>query len=508
MRRATFACLAFVVMAPLGAQGDGATDPAVLVAQLAGGDGAAAHARLVAAGAAAVPALVAGLRLGSTDARGEVLAVLTEIGPDAAAAVPALWDSCKQLAPELAPAALWTLSELLPYAEQKEFDEAGTMELLLVVGVRAGQQALGAAMRRLYDRGRFPPQLDVPGLLQIAGGCRAFRIELAVERLGRAGGRARDALPVLAAILERPDPLVLTTDRKVPLRRKAALAILQIAPERPEAVRAREVLAGAPPSWQAPQLPERARARVAELVGDLGIAARREAAATNLVALGALAAPALAAALPATRDDDTLAAMLDVLRELGPAAASATPQLFDLLLAAPIEHTVAIARALAATAPWSRDAAPEMYWRRGGKRLEILGRSVSGDATVPLLSELWKAHRDYGVRMRVDPASTLPELQLLLDDRDVLVRLQVLELLRARGPTALPALREIARRLDESGAVQHVLEYTNGGAGGRSIDLDRSDDVRRAAARAVLAIAAADDPLAARAAHLLASLRR
>src|SRR5262245_36090963 len=81
--------LAGALPAMLPAQ-DGKPDPAHLVAQLATEQRAAAHGRLVELGAAALPALTAGLGTGADDVTIELAGILREIGAPAGGAVPAL----------------------------------------------------------------------------------------------------------------------------------------------------------------------------------------------------------------------------------------------------------------------------------------------------------------------------------------------------------------------------------------------------------------------------------
>src|SRR5262245_47893428 len=72
-------------------------DPARLVAQLGGDGKAAAHVQLVKLGAAAVPALTAGLGAPGDKATVERLRILREIGPPAGSAVPVIRDRFLQV---------------------------------------------------------------------------------------------------------------------------------------------------------------------------------------------------------------------------------------------------------------------------------------------------------------------------------------------------------------------------------------------------------------------------
>jgi hypothetical protein len=359
-------------------------------------------------------------------------------------------------------------------------------------------------LERLLRRCEFPRAPDVETLLAIARGYHAYRVELAVEHLARHGSSAAAALPVLQRLLERREPRLLLTDRTVPLHRRAARAVLAIAPASPVAELARAVLAGkAPPPAAAPPVPERARARIAELVAELDVAAKRTAASANLVALGQLSAPAVAATLAEEHDADSREAALAVLRALGPRAASTVPQLLDALASLSTEHTISVLRTLQVTAPWCTDVVPALNFGYSPGKFEVVGRRVPGKADGALLTEVYAAQMQFHAAMSVDPSSSPTELAVLLDSHAVEVREASLAVVRERGAECRTLLPTLEKMLMADPPKVEYLHWRDSGAF-RPRQVDRSAFVQHLAAQAIVAVAAPDDPVVNAAREVLA----
>jgi hypothetical protein len=104
--------------------------------------------------------------------------------------------------------------------------------------------------------------------------------------------------------------------------------------------------------------------------------------------------------------------------------------------------------------------------------------------------------------MAIDPAATVPELAVALDNVQVAIRERALELLRERGARAREALPAITAVLDQVQQKEYVaMRIDEGRASSGARDV--TERVHRAAAQAILAIAAPDDPLVARAQAVL-----
>jgi hypothetical protein len=483
--------------------------PAELVEQLAVAESRAnARTQLLALGKEAVPALANRVTATEPGLQAEVLAILIELGPDAGAAVPQLIAAVERNGPRDPTPVLQALAELGPFrAPDVDIDLNNLSHTLLTRGFR--RQGLdtevdGYRLRRRLD---FPRTLDVEALLVIAQGCQAYRVELAVEHLGLHGPAAAAALPVLQRLLERPEPRILMTDRTVPMHRKAARAVLAIAPVSPQAELARAVLAGkAPPPVAAPAVPavpERARVRIAELVAELDVAAKRGGAAANLVALGALAAPAVAATLAQEHDVDSRQAALAVLRDLGPRAASTVPELLEALTSLSTDHTVSVLRTLQATAPWCTDVVPGFTDSCSLRHLDINGRRVQGKVDGAFLTAFFAARAQYWAALSVDPTSPPAELDALLDSLDVAKREAALAVVRERGSACRTLLPTLARMLTADPPKGNFVEWLDSG-GVRTGPITRTAVVQHLAAQAIVAIAPSDDPLVAAARDVLA----
>lgn len=494
-----------LLVLPLAAQVE--RDPARLVGQLrVAEERASARAALVAQGSAAVPALLDLLPDVEGDEADRLLGILEEIGPAAGSAVPELLAAVDRAATTWGSRLLWTLSELGPYRSPGvELD--GARLGIQVHMARLQKRVVGGGddavpLGRLDSRLSIPIDAAVAALRHIVRGHSAWRIELAVELLGRRGADAAAALPELRQVLDRPDPRVLTTERTVPLRAKAARAILAIAPMGEHAGAARAVLAGAK-APAPPPVPPRVLARIDKLATELRVDATCQAAADNLVALGEPAAATLVAAAK-NEPGDVRTVALRALRGLGQRAAAVVPDLLDLLFEVEAEDAVAIVEVLTAAAPWCRDVMP--YFSYGGSvgSLEVMGHRLPGAPGVADLNAFWAAAAELIVALDIDPTCSWSELARLLEHRDVLHRERALELLAARDADARPLLPVLAGMLDARHPPRHVHTWVDARSS-RSELRDCSPRVHWLVARAILAIASRDDPLVPRAEEIVAA---
>ena len=482
--------------------------PAELVDQLAVADQRAnAREQLLALGKQAVPALADRVSDLNLQLRTDVLALLVELGPDAGAAVPQLVAAVERSSTDPTPTLL-ALAELAPFRQPGIEVDVNAMTLAMRGRNRRDLFRPGASVtsfaERLRRRLECPQAPDLETLLTMVKGYNAYRVELAVEHLGQRGAAAVGALPHLQRLLEQPEPRILLTDRTVPMHRKAARAVIAIAPASKQADLARTVLAGrVPVPAAAPAVPERARTRIDELIAELDDFENRDAAAANLVALGTLAAPAVAATLTTDREAASHEAALGILRDLGPRAASTVPQLVDALVSLSTSHTVSVLGALQATAPWCTDVVPELDGSFSIERLNLFGHRIPGNVDAKFLTSLRAAQAQFRATMAVDPTCSLDELGTLLDSRVVATREAALAVVRERGPECRPLLPVIANMLTEQQPRGTLVQWQDAQPGAFR-NVDRSATVQHLAAKAIVAIAASDDPLIAAARDVLA----
>jgi hypothetical protein len=493
-----------------------AADATQLVEQLAHaatrGD---ARERLVALGASAALPLATRIDTACADHARACLEVLGELGPAGGTAVPKLVEVLRDrtrsagIPVDVRVALVATLAELIPYRgdgiEITVVDQ-GTFNLLGLRRVN-GVDAMDTHWTRLMERQRFPRGLHLDTLLVAASGRRALDVEVAIEQIGARGPAASRAVPLLRAVLDRPEPRLLPTDVRVPLHRKAAQALLAIAPDAPQSAAARAVLAGtwSPPAAPEPAVPERARRRVDELLEQLGSTdrARRQVAADNLAALGAIAAGPVATRLGPSASAETIDAALDVLRRLGKHAAPAVPAIDEALTRLPADHTIAAVRALGATLPWSTETFLDPKCSFGVGHLVIRGRRIAGTIDVEFVNTLQAALTEMEAAMTV-PVDGLPEqLRVLLSDASVTRRRRTLEVIAARGTECASLLDTLAGMLAAPQPAEVVTEKVDEQSS-RTTQVDRSDVIQRLAARAILAVAPADHALLAAARERLA----
>lgn len=490
-----------------------AADAKQLVEQLANdATRSAARERLLALGASAAGPLVARIDTAPGDHACACLEVLTELGPAGGAAVPALIELARnsQIPPEVQLALVGTLAELIPHrGKDVEITEDHPWMSTLRTLAMDREGSVRTHRERLRERMRFPRGLDLDALLAAAAGRRALEVEVAIEMLGTLGPAAARAVPLLRAVLDRPEPRHLQTDDCVPLHRKAAKALLAIAPDSPEAVAVRGVLAGtwSPPAAAEPAVPERARRRIEELLAELDAAdpARRQAAADNLVALGGIAVGPVAALLDSPAAGQAINGALDVLRRLGKHGAPAVPALAEALTRLPADHTIGVVRALAATVPWSKDQFRRPICSGSAGSLKIGDHQIAGTIDVPFLNAFQEAMQELQVAVAI-PVDGSPELlRGFLTGSSVAHRRRALEVIAARGAECVALLDTLAPMLTASQPPEHGMEWVNAQSM-RTTKVDRSDVIQRLAATAIVAVAPAGHALVATARERLAQL--
>ena len=468
----------------------------------------AAREGLIALGASAATPLAARVERASADHARACLEVLGELGPMGGAAVPTLFDvlRARRRGVDVEFALVATLAELIPFRDEEIEITTREQAIFRATGVRYGD---GIFWTRLRERHRFPRGLRLDALLAVAAGHRALDVEVAIELLGARGTSAAHAVPLLRAVLDRPEPRILLTDARVPLHRKAAKALVAIAPDAPEATVARAVLAGtwSPPVLAEPPVPERARRRIVELLAELESSdpARRQAAADTLTALGRIAARPVATRLDPSAGAQTIDVALDVLRRLGRHGASAVPAIAEALIQLPADHTIAVMRTLGATAPWSTDPFPGPVCLCGVGRLVIQGHRIEGTVDVPFVNAFQAALTEMECAMTAPGDCSLEQLGVLLSDSSPGLRRRALEVIAARGAECAVLLGTLAAMLQEPQPHELVTE-TIAARNTRPIQVDRSDAIQRLAATAIVAAAPADHALVVKARERLAQV--
>lgn len=472
---------------------------------------------LVAMGAPAVAPLVQRLANANDDTTIACLDVLRELAPVAGEAFTVVRErvqalkrrSSDDVTPAVALPLLTTMAELIPHRRGSE--EIGLHEL---VRIGAAWEGLGGgfatALLRLRERQRVPLAIDRPELRRMVAGRASLRAEVAIERLGALGSSARSAIPELRAVLDLPEPRMLTNGDVLPLHRKVARALLAIAPDAPEAAAARAVLAGtwAPPERPQKVLPERLRSRLAELgatVRDEGDDGRRAAAVANLVALGAPAVPTFVALLDPSTPEAATTAALAGLRGLGRHGVAAVPALVTAMRSLPAQHTIDVVQVLAATAPWSRDVFFAPTYDCSPGRLEIDGRAIQGTIDVAFLNAMGNAWCELQIALRVPVDAPVDRLRELLDDPEVRRRQRALAVIAARGSEVGDLLEALVPMLTAAQPVENEHEWVNERTVRRR-RVDRSAEVQRLVAATILAIAPSGHDASTQARRRLAEL--
>jgi hypothetical protein len=471
---------------------------------------AAAREQLLALGAHAVPAMTTALATANEALCGELLTVLTAMGPRAGAAVPAvlaLLDSRPRGDAQI----VSTLAELVPWrAADVDVDPAAVQRSVSQARMKNRQspEANAAdieASQRLRVRLAFPRNLDVATLVAQLRANQPLRVELAAEFVGTHGAAAAAAVPMLRTILTRREPRVVGTERTVPLHRKAATALLAIAPGGDDAELARAVLAGRGPKLIAEvrELPPRLRTRIAELVGELAVPDTRPAAIANLVALGEPTALPVVATLSAPVDDATVAAALATLRELGAHAAPAVPDLVEALTSLSATHTVDAMLTLAHVIPWATDQVPSPTVSSSVGSARIFGKAIRGEIDCEFLTRFSAANAVLTASINVDPQGSVAEFEAHLASPSVAVRECALRVLAVRGAAARPLLPAVAAMLHAPQPKRSSVLWLDRGRV-TSQRIDCTADVQRLAAAAILAVADRGDPLCAQARAVMA----
>lgn len=458
-------------------------DPtAAIVRELTGFDDTDAHRRLVTLGKDAVRSLTDDLGADQLEPHRlrERLRILREIGPPAGTAVAALQEQIVYFPRDVLAEFLVTIAALAPY---RPADVIYRFEIQTKIGEirfehdEARQRdAVNLLLHRMRERFSLHHSASLAELVRAADGYRPFRVELAIELIAKRGFEGFAAAPVLRKLVARSDPKILLTDKTVPLRRAAARAIfaMETSPQDAKVLRG-AMLGEAPPA--SPPLPERARARIEQLIGELADPTLRDNASDNLVALGALVVPFLAAIVGDEGHAAQREAALDVLRRLGPDAGEGVPLLFAALFRAPTNATPSILRALAELAPWSRHHVPFPRFDSTDGLLRLYDRPIG-----PLEDESHTArcsarHKQLIETLAVDPAAGSKEFETWLDATLPHRAMFAIAVLERRGAEARPLLQQLAE-------VRLTSKRPN--------EEDAVEELRRAAARATLKIDAPD----------------
>jgi hypothetical protein len=131
-----------------------------------------------------------------------------------------------------------------------------------------------------------------------------------------------------------------------------------------------------------------------------------------------------------------------------------------------------------------------------GGRVELDGVPLEGTVDVQAYLEIASAARALKAALSIDPEAPVAELGKQLASDDPFTRERVLALLQERGREAVEVLPAIANLLRPPLRRQVVF------------GVDRTAAGQRAAARAIVAVAAPEDPLVAEAKALLAEQPR
>jgi hypothetical protein len=240
---------------------------------------------------------------------------------------------------------------------------------------------------------------------------------------------------------------------------------------------------------------------LAHLLAELRDPRTRAASVANLVALGEIAAPHLVGAL-AGDDADVRAAALAALRELGPRAAAVLPELYERAFTIPAVHAPALLEALAAVAPGSRDHLTWFSFSGGPECLVVGGRRLPGTMEADGMTAFFAAYQALDAATTVDRHASVGEHVAFLADSDVRLREHALVHLTQRGAEARAALPELERLLADRQPAENVMIWLENG-GVRCSRRDPTPRLHRAAAQAILAIAADGDARRARARAVL-----
>lgn len=211
---------------------------------------AKAAARLVLFGEPAVAPLVAALEDGGHGAKAEVLRVLGRLGPRATSAIHFLAGYVRKAEPGLLVPLVRAIADITPYTESDSIvRRVPFAHTMLVLRTRFRDKAesnrVAIEVHRFMLRRDFDVSCPLEELIRHVQENKIFVRVVAAEALGRRGPAARDAAAALADGLEAADarPVgagwhrrrggILELDDD--FRRRAAEALLQIAPDHPRA---------------------------------------------------------------------------------------------------------------------------------------------------------------------------------------------------------------------------------------------------------------------------------
>lgn len=462
-------------------------DPAILVGQLDDPQLriAAANA-LVAQGGAAVAPLLAELERAIERQRApqqrEALRLLRALGPQGGTALPRLLALSHRLDLSASHELVCTVAELAPYRPPSLSIRA--TDIGLPWHRVAPETEL--ELRRLRVRAWSEPGGDLATLRAMASEPDAFRNELAIELLALRGPAARAALPALEAVLERRDPRVTGTTRRVPLRVSAANAILRIDSEGTLGQRARAVLADTGSGASPPS--ERTRRQIETLVAAYATAEQRELAATHLVALGPDGIRALLGAPTQQHDPRAHDAVPHLVDQPAPILAEVVFELAALASVARPTDRGRLLDALTRAAPHTRDVL-------------MIARDVSSrDPTVE--AELGTAYDRLQAALDVPTWLPIAALAHTALTGSLAAVQRASSILAQRGKEACAALPALASALHRDFTGQIRVRVARGAAWIPRV-APEFDYTRDRVAEAILQIADASDPLTAEARRVL-----
>lgn len=477
----------------------------------------AASQRLRGLGAPAIEPLLAAVALGPTDAKQTdrtraVLGILASMRGNARQAVAPLVKKLRDANTELEPDLLRAIADLALFAADDPVFSSDRP--FLGRSISKWTMATHRENARLLMRRDIAKELEVQRAVQLVNGVRAWSIEAGLDFLIDHAQRTEinreqlaPALARSAELLDLGDPRISGTELRVPVRTKAAELILAVAPNSQAAERATAVLRGAAPAVakKGRPLPTRFTQRVTELIDELRDPKTRAATADNLVALGRPAANQVVTALANTDSPEQREALLTVLRRMGRHAAHIAPDLYALLWQLPMDHNHSLCTALAATGTWSRDVLNVYTYSASNRSIKWDERPLQGEVTSAGYGGAAAGFVLLNAAFAMDPSWPADRLAGRLSAAQPDTRLLVLQVLQQRGAAALPALDAVAEAMDATGIKGSRLLLEDDGITVESVD--RTKEVQRAAARALLAIAPADDPRRERAEQLVGSTR-
>ena len=179
------------------------------------------------------------------------------------------------------------------------------------------------------------------------------------------------------------------------------------------------------------------------------------------------------------------------------------PALVEALTRLPAEHTIAVLRTLGATVPWSTDVYLGPHCSCSVGHLGIDGRRIVGTIDVAFLNAFQLASRELEIAKAIPVDGSPEQLRVFLTDPWVARRRRALEVIAARGAECAAVLDTLGAMLGAPQPSEWVMEWVNA-QGCRSFEVDRSDEIQRLAATAIVAVAPAGHALVATARERLA----